>query len=131
MLTSSEVPFSRVTRDRQGAAERLDAVDETEESRSLGGVGTADSVVSNREMQIGTLGVDAHLNFSRSRVFGRVRKGFGDNVVRGHLGGVRQPSIDSEDQFDGDRGAAGQRLERWTQSSPGQDRRMNPAGEFL
>ena len=75
-----------MTRDHQDAAERLNAVDETEESRSLGGVGTADSVVSNREMQIGTLGVDAHLDVSRSRVFGRVRKGFGDNVVRGHLG---------------------------------------------
>ena len=60
-------------------------------------------------------------------MFGRVGEGFGDDVVGGHFDRAGQPSMNTNVELNRDRRAAGQRLERGAQSSPGQDRGMNPA----
>jgi hypothetical protein len=57
---------------------------EAGEPRSSGGVGSADSVVSNREVQVGAVEFDVHSYLGRLCVFGRVGEGFGDDVVGGH-----------------------------------------------
>jgi hypothetical protein len=69
---------SWVTRDGQRAAEHLDAVAQTGDSGSFGSVGSADSVVSNRQVQVLALGIDANFRHRRLCVFGRVREGLGD-----------------------------------------------------
>jgi len=71
-------PNSGLTRDGQPAAERLNAVMETGEAGSPGGIGSTDSVVSNRQMHVVALDIDANVNRRSLGVFGRVRQGFGN-----------------------------------------------------
>jgi hypothetical protein len=45
-------PPAGVTRDRQSTAKFLDAVQQTDEARSFGGVCSADSVISNPQIEV-------------------------------------------------------------------------------
>jgi hypothetical protein len=107
--------------------ERCDPVCQADEPGSIVRIGAPDSVVANGKAKVGTLGFDAHKDFRRLRVLGRVRKCFHDDVIRGHFSGLGQPSVDRDIEFDGHGLAAGHRLECWAKSSLRQDRRMDAA----
>jgi hypothetical protein len=71
------------------------------------GISTFSDVPSNPQIEVCSRDDDTHFNRGRLRVFGRVRQGFGNNVVRRHCSSVRQPSVDTEVEFHRDRTAAG------------------------
>src|SRR5258707_7760268 len=77
------------------AAERLDAVNEAGESRSFTDIGSPDSVILNREMEIGVVGIDAHVDLGRLCVLGGVGEGFGNDVIGGDFAGFGQPLVDT------------------------------------
>ena len=54
-------PVSWVTRDLHRAAERFDTVPEAGEARAFAYLGSPDSVIVNQEMEIGVVGIDAHV----------------------------------------------------------------------
>jgi hypothetical protein len=85
---------SGLTRDGQLAAEGSDAVGQTDEPGPIGGIGSTDSVVVDREVQDGTPAGYVHAYLGGSRVFGRVGERFGDDVVGTHFDGVRQLPVE-------------------------------------
>lgn len=64
-------------------------------------------------------------------MLGRVGQRLGHDVVRADFDRVRQVSVDLEVEGNGDWAAAGQRLERGTESALGQDRRMDSTRDLL
>src|SRR6202171_403594 len=74
-------PVSWVTRDRHRAAERFDTIHQSGEARAFAYLGSPDSVIVNGEMEIGVVGIDAHVDLTRSCVLGDVGERFGDDVI--------------------------------------------------
>src|ERR1700737_188065 len=70
-LDEQRCPVSGVTRDLQCAAKRLDAVHQAGESGTFAHVGSPDSIVSNRKMEVGIVGFAAHLALGGSSRLGR------------------------------------------------------------
>ncbi len=81
-------------------------------------------------MEIGVVGIDAHVDLGRLCVLGGVGEGFGNDVIGGDFAGFGQPLVDTYRELDRNSGLACQRLKRGAQSSLGQDRRVNPAGDL-
>ena len=113
--------------DLDGAAEGLDAVAETDESRPLSGVGSPDPVIADREQDDPFLSRDLDVHDRRFRVLGGVRQRLRDEVVGGHLDALRQPTSDAHLQLDRDRRPAGERLQRGIEATLGEDSRMDAA----
>src|SRR5882724_10931066 len=64
------------TGDFEGAAERLDAIAEPDQSRPAAGVGSPDPVVADRQLQDRVMGVELDLHDGCVRVLGGVRQRF-------------------------------------------------------
>ncbi len=112
-------------------AQRLDPVGQADEPGASPEGSPADAVVADREVEqaVACLGLD--LSHRRLGVLGRVGECLGDDVVRGHLDRLGQPSPDVDLQLDRDGGAAGQGLERRPKPALGQDGWMDAARQLL
>ena len=78
-------PGAGLTEDPRRAAACLDAVDQADEPGPFGCVGSTDSIVSNRQMQVLTADLGGHIYLGGLCVFRRVGEGFGDDVVGSNL----------------------------------------------
>jgi hypothetical protein len=74
-----------VAGDLHRAAHGLDPVDQPDQPRPLGRVGSPDPVISNEQAKVVLFGVDANVHLGGSSVLGHVREGFGDDVVGGNF----------------------------------------------
>jgi anti-sigma B factor antagonist len=74
-------------------AQRLYAVTEADESRSLVRSGAAATVVADREPDTSVVRIHVDEHDGRLRVLRRVREGFGDDVVRGDFDPLWQPPV--------------------------------------
>jgi hypothetical protein len=66
-----------------------------------------------------------------ARVLGGIRQRFGDHGVGGDFYPLRQPRLSAHAEFDRNRAAPPERLQRRPQAAPGQDRGMDAAGHLL
>src|SRR5829696_257277 len=98
--------------DAEPALERLDAVDEPAQARPARGVRAADTVVDHLHARDGVAAPDSHLDRRRLRVLGDVGQRLCDDVVRSRLDLRREALVELVRHVDGERGAAGERLER-------------------
>ena len=89
------------------AAERLDPVDQADQSRPLADVSSTYAVVVNRQVKVRTLGFDAHPDFRSVSVLGRICECFCNDVVSGQFNRSRQSALDSHLEADPDGGTAG------------------------
>jgi hypothetical protein len=96
----------------------------------VGEVGASRSVVADFEDQDigGDLDLDA--DGRGAGVLGGVRQRLGDDVVRADLDRLRQPLLHTDLEVDRDRRPAGERLQRRGQTTLGQDRRVDAAGDL-
>ena len=78
-----------------------------------------------------TVDFTTHPHLGCLRVFGRVCKRLGDQVVRGDLGAFGQPLVDSEFELNRDGGTAREHLDRRAESPSGQNRWVHPPGYLL
>jgi hypothetical protein len=51
------------------------------------------------QIEVCTPDVGTPFNHGRSRLFGRIRQGFGNNAVHSDFSNARQPSVDAEVEF--------------------------------
>jgi hypothetical protein len=82
---------ARGTGDRDRAAQRLDAVGEPDQPGSADGVGAADAVVADRQVQGAVAPLHVDLGGRRLGVLGDVGQRFGHDVVRADLDRFGQP----------------------------------------
>ena len=94
------------------------------------GVSPADPVVADRQPHDRGGCVEFYVHDGGLRVLGGVGQRFGHRVVRRDLDRPGQPPPAAQIQLDRHRGPAAQRLERRLQPLLGQDRRVDPAGDF-
>src|SRR6185503_5282184 len=64
-------------------------------------------------------------------MLGGVREGLGHQVIACDLDRLRQLAVDGGVKLDGHRGAAGERLERLSETTPREDRGVNSARDLL
>ena len=76
MLASSEVPLPAWLE-----IASVPPSASTRSTRPLGGVGSPDAIVSNRQMQLGIVGFDGHFHHRGSGVFSRVGQRLGYDVI--------------------------------------------------
>jgi hypothetical protein len=71
--------------DRDGSAQRLDAVGEPDEPRAAGRVGAADAVVANPQVQAAVACMDGDMGEGGVGVLGGVAERLRDDIVGGGL----------------------------------------------
>lgn len=91
-----------MARDLQLAAEGFYAVGQADEARPFGGVGAAEAIVADGEVQVRAFGPGVDVDTGCLRIFGRVRECFCRNVIRGYFGRLRYPVGQVQIQFDRD-----------------------------
>ena len=122
-------PGSAVDADR--AAQSLDAVGQAGQAGTARGIGSADSVVADRQQQAAVARGERNLDARGLRMLHRVGQRLGRDVVRRDLDRLGIPRIRRHGKVDRYRGPAGERAQRRAQTTLGQDRRVDPAGELL
>lgn len=95
-------PAAGWTHDPNSTAEGLDPVFEPEQPGALPHVGSADSVVVNRQREGVILRLSRHGHLGGPRVLGGVGQCFGHNVIRTDFDGVGQAPVDLEVEGDRD-----------------------------
>ena len=83
------------------STERLDPVDEPDQTRTLRRIRATDAVVAYRQPQARRVGSGADRNFGRVGVPCDVRQRLGHKEIRGHFDGLREPAVDGDVQLDG------------------------------
>ena len=116
--------------DLEGAVERADAVAEATQACALAGLRAADAVVADVDHGVAVLAPDLDAGVRRVRVLGDVRQRLGDDEVGRRLHRAGQALGERAVEFDGHRGAAGQRFERRVQSALGEHRGMDARGQI-
>jgi len=94
------------------AAEGIDSVGESPQTRSFVGLSTTDSVIDDIEDQGGSGPADPDHRRRGMGMLVDIRQCLADDVVRGNLHGGRQSSIEVDRQLDWHSGSRGQGLQR-------------------
>jgi 4-amino-4-deoxy-L-arabinose transferase-like glycosyltransferase len=103
--------------DRDRPAQRLDPVGEPDQPRAASRVGTADPVITDRQVQSAVPHPRIDPHHRRPGVLGSIGEGFGHHVVRRHLDRLGQPSLDVHVEPHRDRRAPRERGERGTEAA--------------
>ena len=98
--------FSRQALDLKGAADRLHAVLEADQSRPSAGVGSALAVISNHQTQPLIVHMEGHPDATRLGMLGRVRERLRHDVVRGDFDRVGEAVFALDVELDSDRRTA-------------------------
>src|SRR6201996_5468283 len=112
------------------AAERLHAVFQAGQAAAPGQAGAAGAVVADGDAQETVGAVCLDVDGRCAGVLGRVGQCLGDDVVGADLDRLGEPSVGTYLKGDGDRGAAGERVEREAEAAFGQDRGVDAAGDL-
>ena len=113
--------------DAEPAAERLDAVGETAQTRTALAVGAADAVVDDLDDSPLSSGRPSTRRRRRLRVLADVGEALGHDVVRGHLERLGQAPVDLDREPNRHRRPGGELLERDRQPVTREHGRMEPA----
>jgi len=119
-------PLAKLSQITVASAARQPGTVEASLEKMWSSLGSADSVVFNRQMQAVSRRVRAYLHGGRLCVFGCVRERLGDDVVHGNLDRLRQ-AIRPHVQIDRHGGSVSQRLQRRAKSVF-EARGVNPPG---
>ena len=100
-LDQDERPFIGGAADVDRPTEGLHAVAEADQTGAFRGIGAADAVVTNREVEDAVPLVGGYVRTRGTRMLGRVRERLRDDVVRGYLGLLRETRVHSHVELHG------------------------------
>src|SRR5262249_44021900 len=108
--------------------ERFDAILQADESGATAENRSADAVVADGQQQGPVARRERDVDARRLR---RVGEGLRHDVVRDDLDPLGNLCVDRRVELDGDRRAARERLQRRTETTAGEDRRVDPTRDLL
>ena len=123
--------FSRPALDGDRPAESLDPVGEAHEARAAGRIGTADTVVANRENDAAVALLERNVDPRRIGMLRRVGESLGRDVVRRHLDRLGESCVDLDVEIDGDRRDGRERAEGRAKPTLREDGRMDSPRDLL
>jgi hypothetical protein len=122
IVSSSVGALAGRARDRERAAERLDAPAQPDQAGAALELGAADAVVGDGRVHDRLRQRDRHAHDARARVLDRVGERLGDDIEDRRLDDVRQPAVGQRADLERDRRLHRQRVERGLQPALERDR---------